>query len=285
MKHKFLILALFIATISFSQTSTDVYVYKLSKANGVFAITSGKNISNNPGYDSQPHFYSRKSIVYASNQNGQTEIAKYDIASGKTSYVSNTTQGSEYSPQRIPNSKNISAVRLDKSGLQRFYKYDLKTKTSKLILTKLKVAYPFWYAKNLAINVVIVGNELHLIQSELRSISHTTIDKNVGRSVHRIPNTNLVSYVRKSASKWEIRSLDPKTKKTTFIVNSMEKKEDVCWLPDGTLLLAKGSSLFKFNPKTDTTWSLFHTFSENQHKNISRIVVNKKGNLIALVSE
>ena len=84
---------------------------------------------------------------------------------------------------------------------------------------------------------------------------------------------------------WEIRSLNPKTGKTKLIVNSVCKKEDICWLPNGTLLLANGSSLMKFNSKTDTTWSVFHTFSEKEHKNISRIIVNKTGTKLALVSE
>ena len=282
---KKLLFFLFASSTVFAQSNTEVFLYNLSSTNGNYSITTGKNISNNPGYDSQPHFYSKKSIVFASTRNKQTDIAKYNIESGKIKFINNTPNGGEYSPQRIPKSKDISAVRLDNDGLQRFYKYNSKTGKSKELIADLKVAYPMWYKKNTAINVVIVGEDLDLIITKLKSQKHTTIQKKIGRSLHKIPGSKLVSYVSKTNDVWEIRSLNPKTGKTKLIVNSVRKKEDICWLPNGTLLLANGSSLMKFNSKTDTTWSVFHTFSEKEHKNISRIIVNKTGTKLALVSE
>lgn len=282
---KNILFLLFVSSLSFAQTNTEVHLYKLSNINGNYTITTGKNISNNPGYDSQPHFYSKKSIVFSSTRNKQTDIAKYNIKTGRIKFLSNTPNGGEYSPQRIPKSKDVSAVRLDTDGLQRFYKYDTKTSKSKEIIADLKVAYPMWYKKNTAINVVIVGDDLDLIMTKIKSKKHTTIQKKVGRSLHKIPNSKLVSYISKANNFWEIRSLNPKTGKTKLIVNSMNKKEDICWLPNGTLLLANGNRLMKFNPNTDADWSIFHEFSSNSHKNISRIIVNSEGTLLALVSE
>jgi Tol biopolymer transport system component len=276
---------LFITSISFAQSNTEIHLYKLSNTNGNYKVSTGKNISNNPGYDSQPHFYSKKSIVFSSTRNKQTDIAKYNIETGKVRFLNDTPNGGEYSPQRIPKSKDVSAVRLDTDGLQRFYKYNAKTGKSKEIIADLKVAYPMWYKKNTAINVVIVDKDLDLIITKIKSQKHTTIQKKVGRSLHKIPNSKLVSYVSKTNAVWEIRSLNPKTGETKLIVNSLPKREDICWLPNGTLLLANGSTLMKFNPKTDTEWSVFHKFSESAHKNISRIIVNKNGTQLALVSE
>lgn len=282
---KKILFLLLTSSFVYSQTNTEVHLYTLSNINGSYKITTGKNISNNPGYDSQPHFYSKKSIVFASTRNKQTDIAKYNIETGKTKFINNTPNGGEYSPQRIPKSKDVSAVRLDTDGLQRFYKYDSKSGKSKEIIADLKVAYPMWYKKNTAIVVTIVGDDLDLIIHKLKSKKNTTIQKKVGRSLHKIPNSELVSYISKANEVWEIRSLHPKTGETKKIINSVGKKEDICWLPNGTILLANGSTLFKFNPKTDTSWSVFHKFSEKQHKNISRIIVNKKGTKLALVSE
>ncbi len=282
---KKLILLLFVSSFAIAQSNTEVYLYKLTNTNGTYKVTTGKNISNNDGYDSQPHFYSKKSIVFSSTRNGQTDIAKYNIKSGKIKFLSNTPNGGEYSPQRIPKSKHVSAVRLDKDGLQRFYKYDEKTKESKELIANLKVAYPMWYKKNTAIVVTIVDKDLDLIIHKFKSKKNTTIQKKVGRSLHKIPNTELVSYISKAKENWEVRSLHPKTKETKLIINTVGKKEDICWLPNGVLLLANGNELLKFNPKTDTTWSVFHKFSESKHKNISRIIVNKTGTLLALVSE
>ena len=282
---KKLFLLLFISTFSFAQSNTEVYLFSLTKDTGKYLIGKGKNISNNPGYDSQPHFYSKKSIVFASTRNKQTDIAKYTIKTGKIKFLNNTPNGGEYSPQRIPKSKDVSAVRLDTDGLQRFYKYDSKTGKSTELIADLKVAYPMWYKKNTAINVVIIDGDLDLIISNLKSKKNITIQKKVGRSVHRIPNSKLVSYISKVTDEWEIRSLNPKTGETKKIINSIGKKEDICWLPNGTLLLANNNTLMKFNPKTDKNWSVFHKFSKEQHKNISRIIVNNKGTQLALVSE
>jgi len=282
---KKIILLLFVTSISFAQTNTEVYLYNLSNTNSSFKITTGINISNNPGYDSQPYFYSKKSIVFSSTRNKQTDIAKYNIETRDIKFINDTPNGGEYSPQRIPKSKNISAVRLDTNGLQRFYKYDSKTGTSKEIIADLKVAYPMWYKKNTVINVVIAGDALDLIITKMKSNEHTTIQKKVGRSLHKIPNSKLVSYISKAKDTWEVRSLNPKTGETKLIVKSLNKREDICWLPNGTLLLANGNTLMKFNPKTDTNWSVFHAFSGRTHKNISRIIVNKKGTRLALVSE
>lgn len=278
-------LFVFISSVSFAQTNTEVYLFNLKNTNGAIEVGTGKNISNNLGYDSQPHFYSNKSIVFSSTRNKQTDIAKYDIETGKIEFINDTPNGGEYSPQRIPKSKNISAIRLDNDGLQRFYKYNIRTGKSKKIIAELKVAYPMWYKKNLAITVVIVGNGLDLIVSNLKAKTNTTIQKKVGRSLHPIPNSDLVSYISKTNNDWEIRSLNPKTEETVKIINIQGEKEDVCWLPNGTLLLAVDNTLMKFKPSKDTNWSVFHTFPKDKINNISRIIVNKEGTLLALVSD
>ena len=282
---KKIIFFLFTSTIAFAQSNTEVYLYEITNNSGNWSIGKGKNISNNPGYDSQPHFYSKKSIVFSSTRNKQTDIAEYNIKSGKIRFVNSTPNGGEYSPQRIPKSKDISAVRLDTNGLQRFYKYNYKTGKSTEIIADLKVAYPFWYNKSTAINVVIVDKDLDLIESKIKSKKNTTIQKKVGRSVHHIPNSSLVSYISKENEQWEVKTYNPKNRETRKIIETVGKKEDVCWLPDGTLLMAVGNTLMKFNPSTDKNWSLFHTFNKKKHKNISRIIVNKKGTKLALVSD
>ncbi len=276
---------LFATTFAFAQSNTEVYLYEVTNNNGSWSVGNGKNISNNPGYDSQPHFYSKKSIVFSSTRNKQTDIAEYNIKSGKIKFINSTPNGGEYSPQRIPKSNDISAVRLDDDGLQRFYKYNYKTGKSTEIIADLKVAYPFWYSKNKAINVVIVDGGLDLIVSEIKSKKNTTIQKKVGRSVHQIPNTTYVSYISKENEQWEVKMFNPKNGDRKKVIETIGKKEDVCWLPDGTLLMAVGNTLMKFNPASDKTWSIFHTFNKNKIKNITRIIVNAKGTQLALVAD
>lgn len=280
---KLALLFVFISTSLLAQSNTEVFLFDLSKDG---KLTNQKNISKNPGYDSQPSFYTKDQLLFAATRNGQTDILLYDINSNKKiDFLSNTPKGGEYSPQRIPGSKNVSAVRLDNNGLQRFYSYNFTTKESKEVIAELKVAYPMWYDKNTVISSVIVGNNLDLIISDIKSKKNHTVQKKVGRSFHHIPNSNLVSYISKENDQWEVRSLNVKTKKTQKIVNTSGNYEDICWLPDGTILQAKGNQILKFNPKTDSDWSVFHSFKNTGIHKISRIMVSEDGSKIAIVAE
>jgi len=282
---KKLLFFLFSTTVAIAQTNTEVYLFELNNNKGNWSVGNGKNISNNPGYDSQPHFYSTKSILFSSTRNNQTDIAEYTIKTGEIKFINNTPNGGEYSPQRIPKSKDISAVRLDDDGLQRFYKYNYKTGKSTEIIADLKVAYPMWYDKNTAINVVIVDGGLELIVSELKLKRNTTIQKKVGRSLHHIPKTTFISYISKENEQWEVKMFNPINGERRKIIETVGEKEDVCWLPDGTLLMAVGNTLMKFNLTNDKDWSVFHTFSKNKFNNISRILVNSNGTQLVLVSD
>ena len=195
---KKLFVSLFITTFTFAQTNTEIHLFDIKSENDKWIVFNGKNISNNDGYDSQPNFYDENTILFASNKNGQTDILKYTINSNQKNFINNTPNGSEYSPQRIPNSKNVSAVRLDKNGLQRFYQYDFKSGKDKELIKDLIVAYPMWYNKNTIVSSVIVNDSLQLFISDLKKKTNIPIAKQTGRSFHKIPNSNLVSFMKKN---------------------------------------------------------------------------------------
>ncbi|WP_439132456.1 nuclear transport factor 2 family protein [Polaribacter sp.] len=281
------IFILFIPFSFYSQVDTEIHVFDIKKKGENYVLENGKNISNNRGYDSQPFFYDNATLIFASSRNGNTDIAKCNLNSENQAiqYISETKSGGEYSPQRIPNSKHISAVRLDDDGLQRFYSYHFKTKKSSEIIPNLKVAYPAWFDKNTLVASVIVNDSLHLIISDLKLKTNTTVAKMVGRSVHRIPNTDLMSFISKENEKyWLLKSINPKTKAIKTIT-SLGKTEDVTWLPNGTLLISNQSNIYKFDPKTDKQPELFFSFSDENINNISRMAVNSNGTKLAIVAE
>mgnify|MGYP001791323963 CR=1 FL=1 len=280
-------LFLFILPIfSFSQTNTEVHLFDIVKnKNNQHSLVNGKNISNNKGYDSQPYFYDNNTLIFASSRDGQPDIAAYTFDSKSIKYINTTPNGGEYSPQRIPNSKDISAVRLDNDGKQRFYKYDFLTGRSTELIKNLVVAYPLWYDENTLISSVIVNDTLQLHISDLVTKSNIVIDKEVGRSLHKIPNTKLISFTKKNKDRWELWSLDPKTKVTKKIVG-IGKNQDVCWLPNGTLLFSSQNMILQYIPNSkEKEIGLFHMFNDENINNISRIMVNKEGTKIALVAE
>ncbi|NNK87370.1 MAG: steroid delta-isomerase, partial [Flavobacteriaceae bacterium] len=98
--HK-LICLLLLPCLAWSQSNTEIFLFDLDRSAGNFELSVYRNISNNDGYDNQPSFLDDKTIVFSSTRKGQTDIARYDISYDVKSWL-NFTEGSEYSPLKIP---------------------------------------------------------------------------------------------------------------------------------------------------------------------------------------
>ncbi|WP_205853545.1 nuclear transport factor 2 family protein [Polaribacter filamentus] len=278
-------LSFFIAMKLFCQTNTEVSVFDIIMTEKGYDLINGKNISNNAGYNSQPFFYDDNNIIFSSTRNKNTDIAIYNLETETKRFISDTPNGGEYSPQRIPESNDISAVRLDDDDFQSFYSYDLNTGKNKKLISNLRVAYPNWFDKNTVIAISIINDSLDLFICDIKKKTNTSVAKNVGRSVHRIPNTNLMSFISKeNKDSWLLKSLNPETKEIKTII-SLKLQEDVTWLPNGTLLISKGNDIYQFDPEKDKSPRLFFSSMDDNINNISRIAVNSDGTKLALVAE
>jgi hypothetical protein len=270
----------------FAQPNTDVYVFDLNIEGNEVQLTNPKNISNNDGYDNQPSFLNNTSILFASTRSDQTDIRLFNIEAGSvSSWISDTPTGSEYSPLKIPNKNAISAIRLDLDGLQRLYNYDIKTGNSKPILKNQKVGYQIWYNEDILVTTVLVENRMDLVVNNLKDKTNYTFQKNVGRSLSKIPNTNLVSFISKEGNSWQIKSIHPVTGAIKTIANTYGKSEDICWLKDGSILTGDGKSILRINPKTDIQWETIQHFKEEEINNITRIAVSQNSKRLAFVAE
>ncbi len=277
---------LFLLTISvYAQTNTEVYLFDIKTVDRKTEIVKPRNISNNEGYDNQPSFYDGNTILFSSTRNGQTDIAKYDIDSGKRIWVTDTPQGSEYSPLKIPGRNAASAIRLDSTGLQRLYEYSVWDGNYTELLKDIKVAYHVWYNPNMVISSVAEDDRLDLVISNLTDGTHRTIQKNVGRSLHRIPDSNLISFISKENEDWEIRSLNPNTGDVKKITKMFENIDDICWLGKDVIIAANNKILMEINPETKNEWGRFLRLEKKGINNISRIAVSPNGKYLSLVVE
>jgi hypothetical protein len=226
-------------------------------------------------------------VIFASTRNGQTDIAKYDIATGETSWVSNTSIGSEYSPLRIPERNAISAVRLDTTGLQRLYAYNTNDGSSNVVLEGAKIGYHVWFTPETLVATVLVENRMDLITSNLADNGNfTTTQKSVGRSLHKIPNSNLVSFISKKDGQNALQSLDPTSGDVKLISPLPSKSQDMCWLADGSFLVPESNRIYKLTPTQNNKQPAIIDLSEfKEIHNISRMSVSPDGKHIALVSE
>jgi hypothetical protein len=272
-------------SLAYSQEKTDIHLFNLNTTKGNISVTDHQNISNNDGYDNQPSFLTDDKIVFASTRSGQTDIAQYSTNSRSITWI-NHSEGGEYSPMKIPNQNAVSAVRLDKDGKQRLYTYSLTTGESTALIKDLVVAYYTWYDKNNVVSAVIEGEDLNLYVTQLSDGKSRLYDTKVGRSFHKIPNSNLVSFIsKKNKKQWEIKSLDPITGEIKLIAYTIKGVEDICWLNGKTILSGKDSKLYKLTIQRDNNWKTVIDLSDLKIKKMTRLAINQSATKLLIAAD
>ncbi|NKI32699.1 nuclear transport factor 2 family protein [Croceivirga thetidis] len=266
-----------------AQTNSEIYLFDLTQTESGIELSNKINISKNPGYDNQPSFYDDNTVIFSSTRNNQTDIRKYDIKTGESTWLTDTPVGSEYSPTRIPNSVDISAIRLDTTGFQRLYEYKVKSGKSKMILKEAKVGYHLWMDKDLLVTTVLEGDGMDLKVFNLDNGLTYTFQKGVGRSLGKVPETGNFSYTTTNDNGTRIWSVNAATGQGSGIT-TFRGSEDYCWLPDKTLITGNGNRLMGYNPSKDNDWRILHNFFDNDIYYISRMAVNPSGTKLAIVS-
>lgn len=276
------------SSIGLSQTDIDVFVMDFTLEGSIMNISNLTNISNNPGYDSQPFFTDANQLVYAGTQNGQTDIVMYDFKTKTSNIINKTTPGGEYSPKQIPGSKDIAAVRLDSDGLQRLYSYqqiDAKQSVSRMLLDTLEVAYYAFFDNSRIVASVLGTNQLNLVVANLQTKQVVSYISNSGRSIHKVPQSTSVSYTLSNEDKnMDVYILDLDQGAESFFVCQLPVGvQDHCWITNSQLLLGSGSKLYLYDMFGDQKWVQVADLSRYQISDINRIEVNPQANKIALV--
>ncbi|HKK11474.1 MAG TPA: hypothetical protein VJ945_01500 [Flavobacteriaceae bacterium] len=285
MKCLHILIILLTPLINHAQPNTEVFLFDLNQEHGGFELSNFRNISNNEGYDNQPSFPDNNTMLYSGTRNGQTDIVEYNIANGEKRWVCNT-EGSEYSPLKIPGQDAISAIRLDKDGTQLLRKYSLQKGASDVLIDDLVIGYQVWFNETILVATVLEEDYMSLYTSNLKKNQNYRWQKKVGRSLHKIPHSELVSYISKEKdSVWEIKALDPISGNTTYLFNTLPNTEDMCWLSDGTALMANDGVLYGFHMIRDDDWVKLASLSEYGIKNITRLAVSPDGTKLAVLGE
>lgn len=283
--RKLFSLLLFLAfLVTYSQPNTDVFLFDIKASNNSIALSNTRNISANDGYDNQPSFLDSNTILYAGTRNSQTDIVKYIINYDSKIFI-NHTEGGEYSPLKIPNRNEVSAVRLDPDGKQRLYAYNLKNGESNELVQDLVIAYYTWFDENIIVGAVIEENGLNLYAINLEEGWSRKYATNVGRSFHKIPNSNLISFISKENDVWQIKSLNPITGATRLIANTMKDVEDICWLNNKTILSGKESVLYKLTLRKDNNWKKVTDLNSKGISKITRLVTNPESNMLLIAGD
>ncbi|MBO3116084.1 nuclear transport factor 2 family protein [Winogradskyella sp. DF17] len=267
-----------------AQPNTEIILFDL-ETQPKLTLSNFQNISNNEGYDNQPSFLSESRILYASTRNGQTDIAQFFSEYNSKVWI-NFTEGGEYSPQKIPLQNEVSAVRLDPDGKQALYSYSLSNGGSTPLISDMVVAYYVWVNATTVVSSVIENDQLNLYISNVETGAHKKVAENVGRSIHLVPDTQLVSFISKSdEADWKIKSLDPETGKILLLASTLTGVEDMCWLDKSTMLAGKGSELYMLTLRRDINWKKIDDLTAYGVTEITRLTVNITGTKLALAAE
>jgi hypothetical protein len=273
-------------TFLLAQENTEVYLINLDATDSAFKVENFRNISNNTGYNNQPYFLDSNQIVYAKTRKGQTDVARYNIATGETQWRTHTLQGSEYSPSSPPSSNSITAVRLDTTGLQRLYRYDHSNDEGTELAQGLQVAY-YTFVTSETILASVLGIEgLDLVAINNATQQTDTLAYNAGRSLHHIPNTAMVSYTYvNEQGQHDIYQFDFETKESYFVVQLPVGVQDHIWIDESRLLLGSGTKLFLYDLFGNGFWKEVADFSEQGISNINRMAISPNGKHLALVAQ
>jgi hypothetical protein len=110
--------------------------------------------------------------------------------------------------------------------------------------------------------------------------------ENIGRSLHRIPGTQSVSFVQpQNAGEFWIKQVDVTSKKIEPLVKAVEGSadRDMAWMPDGrTILMSAGAKIMAWT-RGDASWIEVFDAAAHSLGTISRLAVSPKGDAVAIV--
>jgi hypothetical protein len=270
-------------------TPPDIYVAGFTQDGN--ALGPIVNFTSNPGYDNQPAFLpNSKFILFSSNRQGtQTDIYRYDLKAGDLTRLTNTPD-SEYLPLPAPDGNGFSALRLEAGGVQRLWLYPARGGPPAPILEKpTRIASYTWIDKtHVALAVLDArGSGMTLQFADTSTGALETIASNIGRSLARRPGTDELSFVAKPANAAmasTIRLVSYKTRQVTDLVASVKGSEDAAWTPNGDLLMAHGTSIFRWTKRVPT-WTLLVDVSSALCTSVTRLAVSPDGKWLAFVAE
>ncbi len=280
------ILFLLLSLDNVAQPSTEVYLFDLEINGNRIKISNPLNISNNPGkYDNQPAFLlDGSSIIFSSTRNDQTDIRKYNISDNSSTWLTETP-GSEYSPTPIPDGESISCILLEQNGRQLLWRYPLSGGSGEILIPYLKIGYHTWFNGN-SLYAFVLGPHNTFQEIDIQANKAEIIKENIGRSLHKVPGKNLVSYIDKSSSDWMLNTYDPLSDESSTLVQTPENSEDMVWLNSNLILIGEGTKILLWEKNSLDEWKLIVDLMEFGLGGITRLAVSpEKTSLAIVVSE
>jgi WD40 repeat protein len=261
-----------------AQPGSEIYVADLKVGKAGISISNQKNITNRPGYDNQPFFHPDKPLIYFSsfNAEGRSDIKVFHYKNNETKTFTQTPER-EYSPTVTLDKNFISCIIQRDNNAQDLGKYAIAGGPPTTIINNLTVGYHAWLNPTTLV-LFVLGEPNTLRVFDITTGKDTVVSEKIGRSLHRIPGKNAISFVDKSSEKWMIKQFDGKTIEP--ICETLPGREDLAWTPDGKIIMSDGRQFFFYDTKEKGVWKMFFA---SQLDSVTRIAVSANGKKIAFV--
>lgn len=233
-------------------------------------VSGAVNITPAKGANFQPAFTrDSASVLYVSDRTGSTNVYRFDLASGKTTAVT-ATPHQLYSPTPLPDGSGFSAIRVVTADPN----YGIESKEPSLwrfgwngqeagpVIPTMRVGYHAWLdEQRLAVFVVddVADRNAHRVQIVNRATGKaTTLTDKPGRSLGRAPDGRATFVDQTDPAHWRICVMGDGDAAPRALVDTPvgpegdkdpNRPQYFAWLPDGSMLMARGNRLLRWDGK------------------------------------
>ncbi len=283
-----LVLSLLLPEPAKAQTSpgTDIWAFRISDSGPTVDLGSAVRVTQRPGYDNQPHFPpGERLILYtAIDSTGQADIWSFDLRTGDRGNVTQSFPESEYSATVMPSLARFSAIRVEADSTQRLWSFESGGTNPEVILPRIQpVGYHAWIDED-RLALFVLGDPATLQIASLAEGSARVVAENIGRSLHRIPGRETISFVQLDPEGvGRIAEYHPVTGEAQPIAPLLEGNEFHAWTAGGVLIMGQGSKLLRWIPGESEAWVEVADLAPAGILGISRLALSPEGGWIAVV--
>ncbi|MGE0040441.1 MAG: TolB family protein [Vicinamibacterales bacterium] len=266
---------------------TDIWLVPMPEGVGSLASTAPAPLAVRPGYDNQPSFSPDGARVYftSSVDGAGTDAWEFTRATGRLRPLWDTPD-SEYSPTPAPGGA-LSVIRVEADGTQRLWRYPLDGGEPRLILPDIKpVGYHAWVGDD-HLALFVLGDPNSLQVARVSTGQGAVVARGVGRSLHRVPGTRLVSFIAEHDGAPWLSTVDVDSLTVTPLVQAVDgsQNHDYDWLPDGSGVLMSAGTRVHFWRRGQAAWTPAFDGASRGLGALSRLAVSPSGDAVAIVAD
>jgi Peptidase family M28 len=273
--------------------NTDIFLSRITRRDGAVLVQPPLNLTRRDGYDNQPSFNAKGSVVYYTRRapntllpdsvrDIQTDIWAYALDGTSHGAVATTVE-SEYSAQPTADGTALTVVRVERDSAQHLWRFPLSAIgiPTRLVGRVKPVGYYAWIGPKVA--MFVLGSPATLQVMDTLTGTLDTIARDIGRGVKRVPGTSRISFVQRAGTQWFIDEVDLNSRAVTRLTPTLAGVDEYAWLDSTTVIAATGTTLQTWT-RGQSAWTVSADMAYAPLTGISRVTVDPTGTWLAFVA-